>query len=160
MARGDISIVRGRMIPIEWKAEANATAMYAGEPVKLKAAGSPYAIPLEDGDLTVGTDTVFLGICASDSTQTASADGVVRVYMPLPELVYECKAKTSSTVDTAAEIAALVGDRKVLDLTSSSYTMDAAEADNAANAFYIIGGDHKRFTLQFTCRLGAAFTSL
>ena len=126
----------------------------------MKSAGSPYAIPLADADLTVGTDTVFLGVCASDSTQTASADGVVRVYMPLPELVYECKAETASTVDTAAEIAALVGDRKTLDLTSTVYTMDAAAADNSANAFYIVGGDHQRLTLQFTCRLGAAFTSL
>lgn len=160
MARGDISIVRGRMIPVEWKAEAGATAMYAGEPVKLKAAGSPYAIPLADGDLTIATDTAFLGVCASDSTQTASADGVVRVYMPLPELVYEAKAKTTSTVDTAAEIAAMVGDRKVLDLTSSTYTVDAAEADNAANAFYIIGGDHQRYTLQFTCRVDASYLGL
>lgn len=157
MARGDISIVRGRMIPVEWKAEANTTVMYAGEPVKLKAAGSPYAIPCADADLTIGTDTAFLGICASDSTQTASADGVVRVYMPLPEIVYECKAKTSTTVDTDAEIAALVGDRVVLDLTSSSYTLDAAAGDGANNAFYILGGDSSRYTLQFNCRVDATY---
>lgn len=159
MARGDISIIKGDTVAVEWKAEAAATAMYAGEPVKLKAAGSNYAIPLADADLTIGTDTVFLGVCASDSTQTASADGIVRVYMPKPELVYEAKAKTSTTVDTDAEIAALVGDRVIMDLTSSTFTLDTGAADGATNAFYIVGGDSSRATVHFTCRADATYLS-
>lgn len=159
MARGDIKIVRGRGPAVEWQTEANSTAIYAGEPVKLKAAGSPYAIACVDADLTIGTDPVFLGIAVSDSTHTASADGVVRVAMIRAETVLEAKAKTSSTADTQSEINALCGDRVVIDLTSSTYTLDAAAGDGANNAFYIIGGDPTRATLQFTCRLDACFNA-
>ena len=100
MAKNDVKIVDfagHNVVPtVTWQTEAAATAIYAGEPVKLKAAGSPYAIPLADAEPVVGTTTVVLGIAASDSTQTASADGTVEVYLPLPGVVYEANAKTST----------------------------------------------------------------
>ena len=159
MARGDISIIKGAGPAVEFRTEANSTAIYAGEPVKLKAAGSPYAIACEDGDLTIGTDTVFLGIAASDSSHSASADGVVLVYMDTATTVLRAKAKTYSTVDTQSEINALCGDRVVLDLTSSTWTIDAAAGDNSANAFYILGGDPVRGTLDVSCRLDSAYAA-
>lgn len=158
MATGDIKILRtagGNVPTYRWQTEAAATDIKAGEPVKLKAAGSPYVIPLADADLTIGTDTAMVGIAASDSTHTASADGHIDVYIPLPGIVYEVKAKTSTSADTQAEIDALVGDRKVIDLTGTTYTMDEAAADGAANAFYIVGGDPDRATLEFIIRTDA-----
>lgn len=160
MARGDISIVKGAGPAVEFQTEANSTAFFAGEPVKLKAAGSPYAIVCVDGDLTIGTDTVFLGIAASDSTHTTSADGVVRVYMVTPTTILRAKAKTFSTVDTQSEINALCGDRVVLDLTSTTWTIDAAATDGANNAFYILGGDPIRGTLDVNCRLDSSYGAL
>lgn len=133
----------------KWQTEAAATAIYAGEPVKLKAAGSPYVIPLADADLTLGTDVLFIGIAATDSTQTASADGSVQVYIHSSLITYEAKAKTLANVNTQSEINALCGDRKIFDLTSSVYTVDDAAADAAANALLITGGDPERGTLRF-----------
>lgn len=155
MSRSDIKIVRtagGNVPTYKWQTEAGATDILAGEPVKLKAAGSPYVIPLADGDNTIGTDTSIVGIAASDSDHTASADGSIMVYVPLPGVVYEAKAKTSTTADTQAEIDAMVGDRKVFDLTSGVYTVDAAAADAAANGIIIVGGDPERATLEFIIR--------
>lgn len=155
MARNDIKIISTGGIPslptYTWQTEAAATAILAGEPVKLKSAGSPYVIPLATADLTLGTDGEFMGIAKSDSTQTASADGSVEVYIPMPGVIYEAKAKTGSTVDTQAEINAVCGDRVVFSLASSTYTVDVAVAgdDDAANAVLIIGGDPIAKTVRF-----------
>jgi len=154
----DVKIVRtagGNVPTYRWQTDAGDTAIEAGDPVKLKAAGSPYVIGLATGDHTIGTDTSIIGIAASDSTHTASADGVVDVYVPLPGIVYEMKAHTAANVDTEAEILALVGDRKVMDLTDGTYTMDENAADAAASAFIIVGGDAERQTLEFIIRANA-----
>lgn len=158
MAQNDITIVRtagGNVPTYRWQTDAGDTAIKAGEPVKLKAAGSPYVIPLADADSTIGTDTSMVGIAASDSTHTASADGFVDVYVPLPGLVYEAKAKTAASVDTEAEILALCGDRKIFDLTGTTYTVDEAAADAAANSIVIVGGNAEKRTLHFIIRANA-----
>lgn len=163
MASGDFSILKSpfNTVPtVSWQTEAAATAILAGEPVKLKSAGSPYVIPLADDDLTIATDTVFIGIAASDSTQTASADGLVNVYLPLPGVIYKGEATTASNVNTAAKILLLQGDRVTMDLISSTYTIDENAGDNAANAFYIVGGDPVTGEVYFTIRSGASYLSL
>lgn len=153
MSKGDISIVdRGGLNTVptyRWQTEAASTAINAGEPCKIKSAGSPYAILCVDADITLGTDTQFLGIAASTSTHTASADGVVDLYIPYPWLVYEAKAKTAASVDTQAEIDALCGDRKIFDVTSSVWTVDEAAADAVGNMLLVIGGDPVKKTLRF-----------
>lgn len=163
MAKNDVKIVDlaglNTLATVTWQTEAAATAIYAGEPVKLKAAGSPYAIPLADGEPVVGTTTAVLGIAASDSTQTASADGTVQVFLPMPGVVYEANAKTASTVDSQSEINALCGDRVVFDLTSTSYTIDAAAGDGSTKGVYIVGGDAVK-TVKFMIRLDATYLSL
>lgn len=135
---------------VRYQTEAGAAALNAGELCKLKAAGSPYVIALVDADLTRGTDSQFVGLAASAGTHTASADGVVDVYMPLPGIVYEAKAKTAASVDAASEIAAMVGDRKVIDVTGGVHTVDEAQADAVANALTIVGGNPVTKTLYFT----------
>lgn len=156
MAKNDIKIVDTggyQNIPaIKMQTEANATAIYAGEPVKLKAAGSPYVIPWADADITPGTDTNFIGLAASDSTQTATADGYVMVYPMAPTVIFEAKAKTGTNVDTQAKIDAMCGDRKIIDLTSSTYTVDDGAADAVGNALFIVGGDPVKKTLRFMVR--------
>lgn len=156
MAKADIVIkdtAGHNVIPtLVWQTEAAATAIYAGEPVKVKVAGSKYVIPLADGDGVIGTTVGIAGIAKSDSTQTASADGTVEVYIPLPGVIYAAKAKSAAAADTAAEILALQGKRVVIDLTSGSYTVDTAAADNANNAFYIVGGDFTRSVIYFMLR--------
>jgi len=159
MARNDIKIkdVAGLSnVPvIRALTEANATAILAGEPVKFKALGARYVIPLADADGVIGTMTPIVGIAASDSTQTASADGYVDVYLPLPGTVWEIKAKSAAAADTQAEINALVLDRAIIDLTSSTYTLDATGTDVVTAPFVIVGGNPDTSTLYFMVRSGA-----
>ena len=155
MSQSDVTIIRtagGNVPTYEWQTEAGEADIKAGEPVKLKSAGSPYAIPCADGDNTIGTDTSLIGIAASDSSHSASEDGTVMVYVPLPGVVYEAKAKTGTNVNTEAKILAMVGDRKVFDLTSGVYTVDDGAADGAANGIVVVGGDPVKETLQFLIR--------
>lgn len=124
----------------------------AGTPAKAAdaAAASPYlgtTVPMVDGDGT--TSQRFTGIAKSDSNDTVAAAGTVEIWLPLPGMVYQGKAKTASTADTQAEIDALSGKRVVLDLTSTTWSVDAAAADAVANNVVIIGGDYRKNTLQF-----------
>jgi hypothetical protein len=126
-----------RQIPTE----AAATDILVGEPVKMKADGSPYAIPLATGDPEIGTDQ-FLGIAMSASSHTATADGVVSVFQPGTDSVLECKATTVANVDTKAEIDALINDTVTFDLTGSTYTIDEDEGnDDNVHGLRIIGGN-------------------
>lgn len=127
----------------------------AGTPTKGadSAAASPWTgavIPMVDGDGS--TSQRFTGIAKNTSTDTVAAAGNVTLWLPLAGLVYACKAKTSSTADTAAEVQALFGKRVVFDLTSSLWTIDAAAADAVANCVVIIGGDYQTQTLYFVYR--------
>jgi len=124
----------------------------AGVPTKTvdAAAASPYlgtTAVMVDGDGT--TSQRFTGISKSDSTDTASAAGSVQIWLPLPGLIYQGKAKTASTADTQAEVDALSGKRVVFDLTSTTWSVDAAAADAVVNNVVIIGGDYRKSTLQF-----------
>lgn len=149
----DIQIARtagGNVPTYQWQTDAGDAAIKAGDPVKIKAAGSPYVIGLVDGDLTIGTDTAMVGIAASDSTHTASADGVVDVYMPLPGVVWRAKATTAGNV-----AATLIGDRVTMNLTGTTYTIDENATDAATSAFYIVGVDADEGTVDFTIRTDA-----
>jgi len=159
MAKGDIKIVDagGKLnVPvIVCNTEAAATAIYAGEPVIYKTAGSKYVIPMADATPVIGTTVAMVGIAASDSTQTASADGTVQVYLIDSTTVLRGKAKTSTAADTVAEVIALKGKRVIFDLTSSSYTLDTATTDGATNGLLLVGGDANTASVDFIVRPGA-----
>lgn len=138
-----------------WQTEANATAIKAGEPVKLKSAGSPYVIPLADNEPVIGTTTQMVGIAASDSDHTASADGNLEVYVPSDAITWECAATTSTNFDTVSEVNALVGDRILFDLISGVYTADENVGDAAVNGIQIVGGDPDRAMVYFKIRPAA-----
>lgn len=154
MSRQDIRIKDSaghNVVPSRrFQTDAGSTAILAGEPVMLTTIGtSVYAALMTDGKPVVGTDVVA-GIAAGDSTHTASADGYVDVYMPLPGVVYRAAAKSSTAADTEAEILALANKRVVLDLTSGVFTVDTGAADGATNGIFLTGtGDAGRNAVDF-----------
>src|SRR3990167_5044499 len=158
MAKGNVRIKDNgghNVVPTwSWQTEAAATDIKAGEPVKLKSAGSPYVIPLADNEPVIGTTTQVIGIAASDSTHDASDDGTIEVYLPLAGVVYACKATTAANVDTASELNALVADRVLFDLISTAYTVDENAGDTATSGLQIVGGDHLTQEIYFTLRPG------
>lgn len=142
-----------------WQTDAGDGVMEKGMLLKLKSNGSPYVTPLVTGDHTIGTDTAIAGLAANDSTHTATADGVIDVYMPLPGIVYEGYATTAANIDTRAELDALLGDRVGIDVSATTsagdWTIDEDEGEAQTFAFQLIDGDHEKQTLQFIIRHGA-----
>lgn len=124
----------------------------AGTPTKgADATGASWTgavIPMATGGGT--TSDRFTGLCKSTSTDTASANGVVTLWLPLPGLVYSCKATTSTNANTAALIQALYGKRVTLTLASSLWSVNTAATDAAANMITILGGDPNTTQIYFT----------
>jgi len=135
-----------------YQVAASATLIQPGEPVRVEtAAGTATVVKLADGEPTTSTLQV-LGVAASVSTNTSAAAGVVDVYLPLPNVVWKCKAKTASTADTQTEIDAKANDCIVLDLTSSTFTVDFAAAHADTNGIQVVGGDPATQEIYFTIR--------
>ncbi len=112
---------------------AGATAILAGEPVS-KALGAASVTALATNTPVVSTD-FMCGIASTNSTQTASADGTVRVTKLVPGTVYIMTPKVAATWDTQAKYDALVGDRVLFDLTAGTYTILAT--DGATNGLVV-----------------------
>lgn len=160
MARNDIRIVDagGRnTVPVYTWVVSSGTpvTVKAGEPTKVASTSANSVILLEDADLTIATDQPFTGVAAKDSTESATANGTVDLYIPLPGVIYEVAAKSAAAADSASEITALQGKYYAIDLTSSTFTMDTAAGDAAANAFLIVGGNPKTSTVYFMVRSDA-----
>lgn len=136
-------------------ASGGVSTIQAGTPTKgadaTAASWTGAVLPMVDADGT--SSQRFTGIAKNTSTDTAAAAGVVTLWLPLPGYVYACKAKTASTADTAAEVAALFGKRVIFDLTSSLWSIDNAAADAAVNMVTIVGGDYQTQTLYFTYKI-------
>lgn len=160
MSRNDITIKEsgGRnSVPTDrWiVASGQTTLIDAGEPAKTND-DEGEVILLVDADLTLGTDKLMSGIGANDSTETSAASGYSNQYVPLPDIKWEIKATTAATMDTQAEIDALIGHMVIIDLTSSVFTMDVGATTSASNAFVIVGGDPNRSTCHFRIRVDAS----
>ena len=113
-----------------------------GTPTKCVTADGSVAgavIPMVDGDGLV-TGERFTGLAKNNSTDTASAAGVVDLYTPVPGIQYRGFPKSSAAVDTQAEINALMGKKVLFDLTSSDWTVDTAATDALVNCVVIVGG--------------------
>jgi len=147
VARNDIQVISpSDARVIRCRTEAGATAILAGEPVKIGGTGSNYVVPAADGE--PNTTTLGLGVAASDSTQTSTTDGVVDVYLFEPTVAFRAKAKSAAAIDTEAELLAIINDLVLFDLTSSTYTVDTA-ATNGAYGLRIIGGNVTQGTVDF-----------
>lgn len=141
---------------VRFQTDAGDGVMDPGMLLKLKTNGSPYVIPLVDADFTIGTDTAIVGLAASTATHTASVDGYVDVYMPLPGVIYEADATTAANVaDT------LVGDRVTIDVSATTaagdWTIDENDGESQVNAFHIVSVDAAEGTVKFIIRSGATF---
>lgn len=130
MASGDIKVLEQSSITgrgsRKYAVDAGATAIYAGEPV-VRALGGTCVTAMATNSPQVGTHYV-VGIAQTDSTQTTTASGVVEVLPVTSDTTYIMKPKVAATFDTQAEYDALVGDRVLIDLTTGSYTILAADA--------------------------------
>lgn len=137
MALGDITVYDaggvGTPTAERFAVTASATLIYPGEPVG-KALGAAVVAPLATNKPVAGTD-FMAGIASSTSTNTASADGVVDVLVLQKGITYLCAPLTAATWDTQTEYDALVGDRVLFDLTSSTYTITAT--DGATNGLIV-----------------------
>jgi hypothetical protein len=128
----------------------SSTQILAGEPVKLSAAGGNVVVKLATGDPEIGTDIVF-GIAASDDTATATADGEVEVYAPLPGIIYRCKATTPANLAEGIRY-----DTVTFDLTGTTYTVDEDEGtDEDVHGLRIVDFDATNGTVDFEIKTNA-----
>lgn len=105
-----------------WAMQANTTVLTSGQPSVLGAT-APYVIAAPDASPVIGTH-IFMGFSNGTSSQTASADGIANLYVPLPFQVLLLPAKSAAAIATQAEYNAFVGKNVLFDLTSSVYTVD------------------------------------
>lgn len=155
MSLGDITIVKAgglsNVPTYRYRVQAGATTINAGEPVKIATAGAAYVVRSADAEPVTGTPT-FVGIAATTSTQTASADGVVEVYRPIQGVVFRASAKVKTAIDTDVEVLTVLNNRTVFDLTGSTYTLDESAADTATNGLIIVDADPVKGTVDFEVR--------
>jgi hypothetical protein len=166
MAKNDIKLVDagGRSaVPTRiFAVAASATIIYAGEPVKVEtAAGTATVIKCADGDPVIGTTLQIVGVAAKDSTNTAAAAGYVEVYTPCPnDVVWGAKPKVAGAANTQAKIDALLNDCLVLDLTSSTFTVDAAAGHGNSGGIQVVGGNPANDEIHFVFRSDACKTAI
>ena len=111
----------------EYKVASGAVAsIKAGEPV-MKVLGSPYAVVMSTNMPITGSASLVVGVADTTSTDTVAAVGEVRVLKMLPGISYLIAPKVAATFSPQSAYDLLVGDRVLLDLTSSTYTILAAD---------------------------------
>lgn len=136
MTRNDIVLATpgtpsGRVIR-HLVASGAAASIKAGEPVK-KTLGDPYVVTGENN--APDTTHFIAGVAMSDSTDTTSAAGYVDVLEVDPRDIFLIAPKVTATFGVAATpvqatYTALVGDRVLIDLTASAFTLLASDSAN------------------------------
>lgn len=145
MSDGDIKVLVDPYGVIKVDVASGAAATIGpGEPV---VRSTNYGALISDGMLTTATDYA-IGIAATESTDTASAAGTVDVVLVGPGSKIRGKAKTSTTLDTAAELLGAMFDCVPFDVTSSVITLDVAAASGTIVTYgnVIVGGDYINYT--------------
>ncbi len=111
------------------------TVIYPGD-VCCMTEGLNYAIHLSTAKPVYGTDIV-LGIAASTSTEGVSTDGDVEIYLPLPGIIYKCKAETPANLAVGVLL-----DTVTFTLTGTTYTVNEDEGtDENVHGLRIMGYD-------------------
>jgi hypothetical protein len=161
MAIEDIKILKDGAFGVvgsrKYAVSSSATKLNAGEPVKKELGTSGIVVaPAATNFPQVGTD-YMVGIAASNSTHTSTATGTVEVIPLVPGQVYLISPKVAATYDTQDKYDALVGSRVLIDLTSGSYTILAADA--AGNGCVIEPLDVAKYPgkVAFSVRAGASY---
>lgn len=133
MAQGDISPFENESISmggtLKFAVASGTTAsINAGEPVQ-KLAGAAFATAAQTNMPTATLRQV--GIAMSNSNETSTAAGTVDVIVSKPGQLWLIVPKVAATWNTQAKYNALIGSRVLIDLTSSVFTLLAA--DGAGN---------------------------
>lgn len=145
------------------QAGAASTIINAGEPVAY-ALGQQYATQLATNKPVLATD-FLAGIAESTSTQTTTADGTVQVWPVVPGVVYTIKPKVaatffgSGTTPSQTTYNALVGKRVLLDLTSTAYTILAADGSTSGCVIENIDVVQNPGLVAFSFRAGVAYSA-
>lgn len=158
MASGDITVLeqtnstgRGaRLYNV-----AAGTAILAGEPVQHRVVGATVVEPSLTSTPVVGTSGVeglFVGIAATNSTNTASAAGSVYVTPVNSGTTYLINPAVAASWDTQAEYDALVGKRVLLQNSTTVSataqnvgTYSVLASDSAANGVVIQALDISKY---------------
>ena len=136
MAKFDLTLV-GLSHNDELRVAASATRGRVGEPINFAGTYSGgvatvnTVVVLTDAKPVIGTDN-FVGLSAQDfavdSAGTVTAQKI-QVSVPIPHFTrIRGTAKTTTNIDTDAELLGVLWDLVLFDLTSSNYTIDETAA--------------------------------
>lgn len=156
MALNDVKIVNQsdalsgvfRTYKVEDRTTSGATAtIKPGEPVKRGGTGGNYVTLLATGEPVITAP--MMGIAVTESTETASADGEVQVFIPTPGVsVMRADATTSGNLANG-----ILNDTVAFDLTGGVFTVDEDEGDDPnVHGLEILGFDADAGTVDFTVR--------
>ena len=124
MALGNMWVCRGDNVVVRMLVKAGAAAsIKAGEPVIENTSGDVEYVKAAGANIT--TSDTFVGIAASTSTDTASADGYVDVALPSANTVLKGLAKTKANLASSMRLT-----KVVIDYTSPNYTIDESTTTN------------------------------
>lgn len=155
MARGDLTVI-GPSAAHPYRVAAAATRGYAGEPINSLSVGTSgvasvnTVVVLTDAKPVIGTDA-FVGV-ATENMKVDSAGTVVAhtlsVAVPIPSFTrIRGRAKVAGSVDTDAELLAILWDYVLFDLTAAVYTIDETAAADSS-ALTIVDGNPAKSTLD------------
>lgn len=152
MARGDLVILEQASMTGRGSRMYNVgagTPILAGEPVMHTAVGGTAVMPNITSTPTVSTNAgvegLFVGVAATDSTNTSANQGIVYVHPVNPWTTWLITPDTAATWDTQAEYDALVGKRVLMKNSTTvsstaqnvgSYTLLAS--DSASNGCVVV----------------------
>ncbi len=127
MARGDLwpkdpSKIAGHVQRFLVKAGA-AASIKSGEPVLQNTGGDAEYVVKAAADVT--TSDTLVGIAMTDSTDTASVDGYVDVWIPDGASIIRGYAKTKGSLASTVRLT-----KVIIDLTSGTFTIDESTTTN------------------------------
>lgn len=146
MAQGDLTVLENSAVGGRGARLYNVAAgtpIFAGEPVQIRAVGNVVvepnltSTPVVSG--TAGVEGLFVGVAATNSTNTTAAAGTVLVTPIQSTITYIGNPDVAASWDTQAEYDALVGKRVLLKnsvtitATPTSGTYTVLASDSAAN---------------------------
>lgn len=145
MALGDFTVLEqftemgrgGRLYNV-----AAGTPILAGEPVQNLAVGDVAVIPGRTSIPVVGTSGVeglFVGIAATNSTNTTTAAGTVYVTPVDSGITYLCAPATAASWDTQSEYDALTGKRVLIQ--NNAFVGYSYTANSNAGTYSILASD-------------------
>lgn len=152
MAKNDIKIVNQsdalsgtiRTYKVDDRTTSSDTQIFPGEPVKVSGNFVAHVATAEPTNAAP-----MLGIAVSESTETATADGEVQVFVPTPGVaVMRIDAHTPGNLALG-----ILNDCVTFDLTSTTYTINEDEGtDPNVHGLEILSYDADEGTVDFTIR--------